>query len=1012
MNKVNKKTNKELKEALKNEVAPLLIGLRNEIKETNSALKEIAGKQVPVNELEIVMDGNKVTALKGKDGSTPIKDVDYLSREKTEEIIREAIPKKGKDYFTKKEIKEIVKLATPVKGVDYVDGKDGNTPEINIEKISKDILEKATPIKGIHYNDGVTTVIEKQAEKITGEFVRNLLESLKGKQRLSVKAIRDIEDLIKKVVLENIQHHISSIGGSGGESSGGGGHTIKDEGTPLTQRTGLNFIGSGVTVTDNAGSNSTDVTISGGAGSPAGSNTQVQFNNSGSFGASSNFVFNDTGDFLTTGSYTANVGGGGSEYFVARNTASATVGNESSITFKNLKQDAIEATMGKISLLITEDGLDEDGSDLVFYTYSNPSLGEGLRISRSQRVGISGTDPSAYLHLRAGTTTAGFAPLKFNSGSLLSFAEDGAVEFLTDKLYLTILTGTSRKEITLNDTALTSGSVPVATTNGRLTTYDSFTFNGSTDRLFLNSEYGASTTGAFNLSNTSAGDTVNQTIQAFGFNDSSMGFQDFAHIIGQSLGITPGDVDGGLKFRLRVGGVFQDILSLDATTALATFSNVGVVAPTLTATTSVTSPLITGGTGTTQDLTFKTTSGVGATGADMHFQVGNNGATEAMTILNNGNVGIQSTAILAPLTLGSNNVNNSVDAVVLISRAVDTTIAGNGHAFSDSSTLTRTGTIGYNSYDGRITVSVGLDHYAAFQAIPIFTSGTTTNYYGLYAGATHTGGTITNWYGVYTGAATSGSGSVGTMNGVYIATPSEVPTTDYGLRIAARSAASSAHDIWLESNGARISMGASRDLILTRDSAYTLQLWIDTASPLTSTIQGNGAVGTNITGAAFQVGGGQGTGTGAGGPINFRVAPAGSTGASQNAYVTAATITSTSRMGIATTAPDKVLEVNLGTSDAFRLTYNDANGSAATYMDTTVSSTGLTTFTAAGSAKGFVFSDPIRPKGYTVATLPAGVQGDRAFVTDALAPAFLVTVAGGGSAYTPVSYSGSAWVCG
>ena len=50
-----------------------------------------------------------------------------------------------------------------------------------------------------------------------------------------------------------------------------------------------------------------------------------------------------------------------------------------------------------------------------------------------------------------------------------------------------------------------------------------------------------------------------------------------------------------------------------------------------------------GGTATTSDLTLQTTSGVGATGADMHFLVGNNGATEAMTILNAGNVGIGTT---------------------------------------------------------------------------------------------------------------------------------------------------------------------------------------------------------------------------------------------------------------------------------------------------------------------------------------------------------------------------------
>jgi hypothetical protein len=51
-------------------------------------------------------------------------------------------------------------------------------------------------------------------------------------------------------------------------------------------------------------------------------------------------------------------------------------------------------------------------------------------------------------------------------------------------------------------------------------------------------------------------------------------------------------------------------------------------------------PTFIGGSLTTSDLNLQTTSGIGAAGADMHFKVGNNGATEAMTILNNGNVGI------------------------------------------------------------------------------------------------------------------------------------------------------------------------------------------------------------------------------------------------------------------------------------------------------------------------------------------------------------------------------------
>lgn len=65
----------------------------------------------------------------------------------------------------------------------------------------------------------------------------------------------------------------------------------------------------------------------------------------------------------------------------------------------------------------------------------------------------------------------------------------------------------------------------------------------------------------------------------------------------------------------------------------------------------VVSPLITGGTTTTSDLFLQTTSGVGASGADMHFLVGNNGATEAITILNNANTGFGTTAPAAKVNI-------------------------------------------------------------------------------------------------------------------------------------------------------------------------------------------------------------------------------------------------------------------------------------------------------------------------------------------------------------------------
>lgn len=78
--------------------------------------------------------------------------------------------------------------------------------------------------------------------------------------------------------------------------------------------------------------------------------------------------------------------------------------------------------------------------------------------------------------VKAGTTAASTAPWKVTSGTLNTAAEVGAFEFLTDKIYFTITTGAARKEITLNDAALTSGRVPFVTTNGRLTDDADFTF--------------------------------------------------------------------------------------------------------------------------------------------------------------------------------------------------------------------------------------------------------------------------------------------------------------------------------------------------------------------------------------------------------------------------------------------------------------------------------------------------------------------------------------------------------
>jgi len=113
--------------------------------------------------------------------------------------------------------------------------------------------------------------------------------------------------------------------------------------------------------------------------------------------------------------------------------------------------------------------------------YGLYQAGTGDRNYFGSPVGIGQTAPTALLHIKAGTATANTSPIKLTSGPLLTTPEVGAIEFLTDKKYFTITTGTARKEFTLNDAALTSGRVPFATTNGRLTDDADLTF--ATDTL-------------------------------------------------------------------------------------------------------------------------------------------------------------------------------------------------------------------------------------------------------------------------------------------------------------------------------------------------------------------------------------------------------------------------------------------------------------------------------------------------------------------------------------------------
>lgn len=109
------------------------------------------------------------------------------------------------------------------------------------------------------------------------------------------------------------------------------------------------------------------------------------------------------------------------------------------------------------------------GSYMQFLTVNIGSVDstEKMRLLDSGNLGIGVTVPTAVLHLKAGTATASTAPLKFNSGTLLSSPEAGAIEFLTDAYYGTVTTNAVRKMLvgstTGRATAQTAANTSVAT---------------------------------------------------------------------------------------------------------------------------------------------------------------------------------------------------------------------------------------------------------------------------------------------------------------------------------------------------------------------------------------------------------------------------------------------------------------------------------------------------------------------------------------------------------------------
>ena len=144
-----------------------------------------------------------------------------------------------------------------------------------------------------------------------------------------------------------------------------------------------------------------------------------------------------------------------------------------------------------------------------------------------------------------------------------------------------------------------------------------------------------------------------------------------------------------------------------------------------------------------------------------------------------------------------------------------------------------------------------------------------------------------------------------------------------------------------------------------------------------------------------------------------------------------ANINASGNLGIGITTPTAVLHFKAGTATAntapLKLTSGTLNTTAETGAIEFLTDAYYATITTGNARKTFAFLESptftgivtaptivstaiVRLKGYTVATLPVGTQGDTAFVTDATTPTYLGALVGGGAVVTPIFFDGVAWV--
>lgn len=248
-------------------------------------------------------------------------------------------------------------------------------------------------------------------------------------------------------------------------------------------------------------------TVSGGAS--FGTDNQIPFTNAGGtdFDYSANFTFDGTNFGVDNSSVVFNESGADVDFRIEGDTnvnlfnldASANkVGigmspTSATYTLQTAGNIGLYATDGTTLLggLINNSGYMALSSTGLVAVFSSDRVwingGANVSISSKVYMGTLGGTPTAVVHLKAGTASAGTAPLKFTSGTNLTTEEDGAMEYNGSHLYFTI--GSTRYQLDQQGGGSTQvwNETPTGLVNSSNTIYTTASnFASGTTRVFLN----------------------------------------------------------------------------------------------------------------------------------------------------------------------------------------------------------------------------------------------------------------------------------------------------------------------------------------------------------------------------------------------------------------------------------------------------------------------------------------------------------------------------------------------